>query len=93
MEENKAMQGFIELIERRYELKVIDSQYIKLDDKYDTYNMMLDLKLPAPMMEQLKVKYPEMDSANHVAWSFFKDRVRFYAEIGNNILLLLDTLK
>jgi len=93
MEGQNALAGFIEILERRYELKVVDSHYIKVDDKYDTYNMMLDLKLSEQMMEQLKIKYPDMDAANHVAWSFFKDRVRFYAEIGNNILLLLDTLK
>ena len=93
MEGQNALAGFNEILERRYELKVVDSHYIKVDDKYDTYNMMLDLKLSEQMMEQLKIKYPDMDAANHVAWSFFKDRVRFYAEIGNNILLLLDTLK
>lgn len=93
MEEQNALDGFIEILERRYDLKVVDSHYIKVDDKYDTYNMMLDLKLSEPMMNQLSLKYPGMDTANHVAWSFFKDRVRFYAEVGNNILLLLDTLK
>jgi len=93
MEEQNALTGFIEIIERRYELKVVDSHYIKVDDKFDTYNMMLDLKLSKHMMDQLKIKYSGMDAANHVAWSFFKDRVRFYAEVGNNILLLLDTLK
>lgn len=93
MDEQNALAGFIEILERRYDLKVVDSHYIKIDDKYDTYNMMLDLKLSEPMMNQLRAKYSGMEAANHVAWSFFKDRVRFYAEVGNNILLLLDTLK
>ena len=57
MNDNPAIKGLIELIEKRYGLEVLDSHYVL------------------------------------VAWSIDdKDNIRFHAAIGNNILLLLDSL-
>ena len=66
MNDNPAIKGLIELIEKRYGLEVLDSHYVLVDEKFKQYN---------------------------VAWSIDdKDNIRFHAAIGNNILLLLDSL-
>ena len=71
MNDNPAIKGLIELIEKRYGLEVLDSHYVLVDEKFKQYNI----------------------SAMHVAWSIDdKDNIRFHAAIGNNILLLLDSL-
>ena len=93
MTENNALQGFIELVEKKYDLKVVDSQYVKVDEKYDIYNFMLEVKMSDKMWAKFQEKYAGENSAMHVAWSVYRDKVRFNAEVGNNILLLLDTIK
>lgn len=93
--EHQAPSAYIELIERRYNVKIIDSHYILVDKKFDKYNTMLDIQLTENMAKNFKEKYAGKTSAMHVAWEVWKptNSVRFYAEIGNNILLLLDTLE
>ena len=93
MTENNALQGFIELIEKKYDLQVVDSQYVKVDDKYDIYNFMLEVKMSDKMWAKFQEQYAGQSSAMHVVWSIYRDKVRFNAEVGNNILLLLDTIK
>jgi hypothetical protein len=93
MTEKNVLAGLIELIEKRYQLMVVDSQYVKVDDKYDIYNLMLEVKLPEAMAVKFHEKYDMQDSAMHVSWSWYQDKIRFHAEIGNNILLLLDSVK
>lgn len=92
MTKHNVLKGFIELVEKRYGLKVVDSHYIQVDKKYDLYNFMLEVRLKPDMATRFREQYPGT-SAMHVAWSFFQDRVRFHAEKGNNILLLLDSVK
>ena len=43
----------------------------------------------------LKEKYAQEKSKNHVAWEEREQTksIRFYAEVGNNILLLWDSLQ
>lgn len=93
--EHAAPSAYIELIERRYNVKIIDSHYILVDKKFDKYNTMLDIQLTETMAKNFKEKYTGKTNAMHVAWEVCEstDSVRFYAEIGNNILLLLDTLE
>ena len=93
MPESDALKGFVELIEKRYDLKVVDSQYVLVDEKFDIYNLMLEVKLNSEMATRFYEKYSGKTRAIHVAWSYFKDKIRFHAEKGNNILLLLDTVK
>ncbi len=93
MPESDALKGFVELIEKRYDLKVVDSQYVLVDEKFDIYNLMLEVKLNSEMATRFYEKYSGKTSAMHVAWSYFQDKIRFHAEKGNNILLLLDTVK
>lgn len=93
MSESGALKGFVELIEKRYDLKVVDSQYVLVDEKFDIYNLMLEVKLNSEMATRFYEKYSGKTSAMHVAWSYFQDKIRFHAEKGNNILLLLDTVK
>ena len=93
MPESGALKGFVELIEKRYDLKVVDSQYVLVDEKFDIYNLMLEVKLNSEMATRFYEKYSGKTSAMHVAWSYFQDKIRFHAEKGNNILLLLDTVK
>lgn len=58
--------------------------------KFEQYNMMLYVKLPKQMLAEFKRLYLNKTSAMHVAWSVDdKDNIKFYATIGNNILLLL----
>ena len=55
--------------------------------------MMLYVKLPKQMLDEFKRLYSNKTSAMHVAWSIDdKENIRFHAAIGNNILLLLDSL-
>ena len=46
MNDNPAIKGLIELIEKRYGLEVLDSYYVLVDEKFKQYNMMLYVKLP-----------------------------------------------
>ena len=92
MAEKNVLAGLIELVEKRYKLTVIDSQYVKVDDKFDIYNIMLEMKLSEAMKAKFQEKYGAMDSAMHVSWSWYQGKIRFHAERGNNILLLLDTV-
>lgn len=93
MTENSALKGFVALIEKRYGLEVVDSHYVLVDEKFDTYNFMLEVKLNSEMATRFYEKYQGKTSAMHVVWSYFQDKIRFHAEKGNNILLLLDTVK
>ena len=82
MNDNPAIKGLIELIEKRYGLEVLDSHYVLVDEKF-----------PKQMLDEFKRLYSNKTSAMHVAWSIDdKDNIRFHAAIGNNILLLLDSL-
>jgi len=93
MTEKNVLTGLIELIEKRYKLTVVDSQYVIVDDKYDIYNLMLEVKLSEEMAAKFQETYGAKNGAMHVSWSCYQDRIRFHAEVGNNILLLLDTVK
>ena len=46
-------------------------------------------------IRNIKEKYAQEKSKNHVAWEERKQTksIRFYAEVGNNILLLWDSLQ
>ncbi len=90
----EALKGFVELIERRYGVSVVDYHYVLVDERFQKYNMMLDVQFPEAMKKQFAQLYAGKDHAMHVAWEAcpITDSVRFYAEIGNNILLLWDTL-
>ena len=87
-------RGYIDLIEQRYDLKVIDSHYILVDKKYQKYNVMLDVKFNDKMRVAFEQKYGKCSSMNHVAWEINegKQSIRFFAEVGNNILLLWDSI-
>lgn len=39
MNDNPAIKGLIELIEKRYGLEVLDSHYVLVDEKFKQYNM------------------------------------------------------
>ena len=77
---------------RRYEERkiiILENHF----EKFKQYNMMLYVKLPKQMLDEFKRLYSNKTSAMHVAWSIDdKDNIRFHAAIGNNILLLLDSL-
>lgn len=90
----KVPQGYIDLVERRYNLKVIDSHYVLVDAQFQKYNMMLDVKFNEDMLAKFKEKYSHTNAQNHVAWEIREktESIRFFAEIGNNIILLWDTL-
>lgn len=92
--EHAAPQGFVKLVEGRYDLKVIDSHYILVDEKYKQYNMMLNVQFNEKMAQAFQEKYGKDTSAMHVAWEHCAKTksIAFYATIGNNILLLWDTL-
>lgn len=88
-----ALQGFIELVEKKYNLKVVNSHYILVDEKFKRYNTMLEIELSQPKMLAFQEKYGHKTSDMYVAWSINENTIRFYAEVGNNILLLLDSLE
>ena len=79
---------------RRYKKSKIINIILKNHfEKFKQYNMMLYVKLPKQMLDEFKRLYSNKTSAMHVAWSIDdKDNIRFHAAIGNNILLLLDSL-
>ena len=39
MNDNPAIKGLIELIEKRYGLEVLDSHYVLVDEKFKQYNI------------------------------------------------------
>ncbi len=88
----KAPQGFIQLVENKYNVKILDSHYVIVEEKFKRYNMMLFAKFPIKMEKAFMEKYGDVTSAMHVAWEVKEEGIKFYAEIGNNILLLWDTL-
>ena len=94
MTEQNPLAGFNQLIENRYDLHVLDSHYILVDKKFQQYNMMLHLQLNKQMEEKFMELYKYENSAMHVVWEIQKDNsIKFYAQMGNNILLLLDTFQ
>ena len=86
------LQGLISLIETRYSLEVVNSHYILVDDKFDLYNVMLEVRFQPEIHQKFSELYAGKTSFNHVAWSSYQDTVQFHAEVGNNILLILDSL-
>lgn len=88
----KVPQGLLELIENKYNVKVLDSHYVIVDERFKRYNMMLFVKFSSEMEKSFNEKYGSVNSAMHVAWDAKDEGIKFYAEIGNNILLLWDTL-
>ncbi len=89
---NPAVVNLAKMIENKYQVAVVDAQYVKVDEKYDRYNMMFEIKMPEAMLKAFKRKYFGKDHAMQVVWSIYDGKVRFNAEIGNNILLLLDSV-
>ena len=55
MNDNPAIKGLIELIEKRYGLEVLDSHYVLVDEKFKQYNMMLYVKLPKHAYIRIKL--------------------------------------
>ena len=49
MVEQNVLQGLIGLIEKKYDLQVVGSHYVKVDDKYGIYNVMLEVKMSEKM--------------------------------------------
>ena len=45
MNDNPAIKGLIELIEKRYGLEVLDSYYVLVDEKFKQYNMTIRLSI------------------------------------------------
>ena len=89
MNDNPAIKGLIELIEKRYGLEVLDSHYVLVDEKFKQYNMMLYVKLPKQMLDEFKRLYSKFSLiCCLIAFNGFYQHVA----IGNNILLLLDSL-
>ena len=60
MNDNPAIKGLIELIEKRYGLEVLDSHYVLVDEKFKQYNMMLYVKLPKQMLDEFKRLYSKL---------------------------------
>lgn len=85
-------QGLIELVERRYDVKVIASHYILVDAKFERYNIMYDMVMPEMLEQAFHMVYGDKESALHVKWEKRPETksIRFFAEKGHNILLLLD---
>ena len=73
----------------------IRNHYILVDKNFQRYNMMIDVQFNDKMLKVFKEKYAQEKSKNHVAWEERKQTksIRFYAEVGNNILLLWDSLQ
>ena len=43
MNDNPAIKGLIELIEKRYGLEVLDSHYVLVDEKFKQYNVVCQI--------------------------------------------------
>ncbi len=95
MSDYPAPQGLIDLVERKYDLKVIDSHYFLVDTKFQIYSIMLNVQFNDKMKEAFNKKYKNINEANGVSWDICPktDSVRFMSDLGNNILLLWDTLR
>ena len=94
MSDYPAPKPLIELVERKYDLKVIDSHYFLVDTKFQIYSIMLNVQFNDKMSESFVKMYANQHEGMGVAWDICKDTnsVRFMSDIGNNILLLWDTL-
>ena len=64
----KLPKGYIDLIEKKYNLKVLDNHYILVDKNFQRYNMMIDVQFNDKMLKVFKEKYAQEKSKNHVAW-------------------------
>ena len=40
----KLPKGYVDLIEKKYNLKVLDNHYILVDKNFQRYNMMIDVQ-------------------------------------------------
>ena len=78
--------------ESRYDFLNVEVRNGKIlvDKNFQRYNMMIDVQFNDKMLKVFKEKYAQEKSKNHVAWEERKQTksIRFYAEVGNNILLL-----
>ena len=92
--EYPAPQALIDLVQKKYDLKVIDSHYILVDAKFQQYSMMFNVQFNEQMKQTFAKLYPKQNEANGVVWDICPktDSIRFMSDIGNNILLLWDTL-
>ena len=90
----KLPKGYVDLIEKKYNLKVLDNHYILVDKNFQRYNMMIDVQFNDKMLKVFKEKYAQ---ENQKPCSLGRKKqtksIRFYAEVGNNILLLWDSLQ
>ena len=64
----KLPKGYVDLIEKKYNLKVLDNHYILVDKNFQRYNMMIDVQFNDKMLKVFKEKYAQEKSKNHVAW-------------------------
>ena len=46
----KLPKGYVDLIEKKYNLKVLDNHYILVDKNFQRYNMMIDVQFNDKML-------------------------------------------
>lgn len=52
----KLPKGYVDLIEKKYNLKVLDNHYILVDKNFQRYNMMIDVQFNDKMLKVFKEK-------------------------------------
>lgn len=58
----KLPKGYVDLIEKKYNLKVLDNHYILVDKNFQRYNMMIDVQFNDKMLKVFKEKYAQEKS-------------------------------
>lgn len=92
--EYPAPEGLVQLIERRYDAKMLDSHYILVDAKFQHYHTMYHLQLPTSLFNAFTAQYRDTHTAMAVTWEILNETnsIRFETYKGNNIILLLDSV-
>lgn len=86
------MAGLVSLIESRYPLKVLRSEYVLVDSQWGIHRVLYKVHMEDAMRVAFESHYPEVGEAQGVQWekSSMDDTYIFHADVGNNILLLWD---
>lgn len=94
MSDHAAPQFLLDMVTSRYDVTILDSHYMLVDERFQQYDLMYDVVLPSPMETALINIYGKEGEAHGVQWFPVKETnsYRFSASIGNHILLLWDSL-
>lgn len=87
-------QALVNLVEQKYGVKVLNSQYVLVEKQFQKYYLMYEVVLPKDIEEELLRQFGPEGDYESVHWEKLEDSnaYRFSSHIGNHILLMWDEL-